>query len=418
MAAVTAVAIGAGERGHHTFGKWALEHPDELRFVAVVDPDPARRSRFGDPHGIAEELRFTTVDDLFARDRMAEAVVVASPDRAHFAGAAGALAAGYHVLLEKPMAATLEETEALVHLAADTDRIVQVAHVLRYTAFFRTLNDVLASERIGDLVTVEHRENVAAWHMAHSFVRGNWANAATATPMIVQKCSHDFDILAWNLDSPVARLSSLGSLFHFHPDRRPIDATDRCSDGCPVEDCAFDARRIYLTDQVGGWPIHVITDDYSMEGRERALREGPYGRCVYTAGSDVVDHQIVTMELESGASAVLVSHGHSYEEQRTMRYDGTKATLRGVFGRTQEIQIVDHHRRQVETVPITTSRGGHGGGDAGLVEAFIAAIQTRGEVPTSPNISLESHHLAFAAEHARVSGETVEMAAWRAGARG
>ncbi len=415
MAPVTAIAIGAGERGHHTFGRWALDHPDELRFVAVVDPDPARRSRFGGPHGIPDAMRLATVDDLFAMERLADAVVVASPDRAHFAGASGALAAGYHVLLEKPMAATLDETEELVRLATESDCVVQVAHVLRYTPFFRTLNEVLASGRIGDLVTVEHRENVAAWHMAHSFVRGNWANAATSTPMIVQKCSHDFDILAWNLDSPVARLGSVGSLFNFRPDRRPIDATDRCTDGCPVSDCAFDARRVYLTDQVGGWPIHVITDDYSMEGRERALRDGPYGRCVYTVGSDVVDHQVVTMELESGASAVLVSHGHSHEEQRTMRYDGTRATLRAVFGRRQRIEVIDHHIASTEEIPIPVASGGHGGGDPGLVHTFVDAVRTGSVVPTSPQVSLESHRLAFAAEHARVTGTTVDMTAWRAG---
>lgn len=415
MTAVTAVAIGAGQRGHHTFGRWALEHPDRLRYVAVVDPDRSRRSRFGNAHGIADGLRFATLDELFARDNLADAAVVTSPDRAHFAGASGAVGAGYHVLLEKPMASTLEETESLVALAAESDRIVVVAHVLRYTPFFRTLNEILTSGRIGDLVTVEHRENIAAWHMAHSFVRGNWASAATATPLIVQKCCHDFDILAWNLDSPVARLGSVGSLFHFKPDRRPIDATDRCIDGCPVADCAFDARRIYLTAQAGRWPIHVITDDYSREGRERALREGPYGRCVYTAGSDVVDHQVVTMELESGASAVLVFHGHSHEEQRTMRYDGTTGTLRGVFGRRQHIEVIDHHTGRVEDVPISAAAGGHGGGDDGLLSTFVAAIAGDGRVPTSPSTGLEGHYLAFAAEHARLTGEAVDMAAWRAG---
>jgi predicted dehydrogenase len=415
MTVVTAVAIGAGQRGHHTFGKWALEHPDRLRYVAVVDPDATRRSRFGDPHGIANEYRFATVEELFAREPLADAAVVTSPDRMHFAGASGALAAGYHVLLEKPMASTLEETERLVQLATESDRIVQVAHVLRYTPFFRTLNDVVTSGRIGDLVTVEHRENVAAWHMAHSFVRGNWANTAQATPMIVQKCCHDFDILAWNLDSPVARLSSVGSLFHFTPDRRPSDATDRCIEGCPVADCAFDARRIYLTEQVGGWPIHVITDDYSREGREHALREGPYGRCVYTAGSDVVDHQVVMMELVSGASAVLVFHGHSHEEQRTMRYDGTKATVRGVFGRTQRIEVIDHGTRQSEEVPIPTATGGHGGGDSRLIETFVESVRTGAPVTTSAMASLESHRLAFAAEEARLTGRTIDMAAFRPG---
>lgn len=315
------------------------------------------------------------------------------------------------------MAATLQETEALVALSEASESVVLVAHVLRYTPFFQTLNAVLASGRIGDVITVEHRENVSAWHMAHSFVRGNWAKAAESTPMIVQKCSHDFDVLAWNLDSPVTRLSSIGSLFHFHPDRRPVGATDRCIDDCPVTDCPFDARRLYLTKQVGGWPIHVITDDYSMEGREQALRDGPYGRCVYTAGSDVVDHQVVTMELASGASAVLVSHGHSHEEQRTMRYDGSKATLRAVFGRTQRIELIDHHLREPEDIVIPNAVGGHGGGDPGLLGTFLDAIEGGGAVPTTPTVSLESHHLAFAAEHARVTGETVDMEAWRAGTR-
>ncbi len=418
MPALTAVAIGAGERGHHTFGAWALANSRDLRYVAVVDPDPIRRSRFGDPHGIPDSARFATAEELFAQGRLADVAVVASPDRAHFAGASGAIQQGYHVLLEKPIAATLEETEALVARAGASSSVVQVAHVLRYTPFFRALNEVITDGRIGDIITVEHRENVWAWHMAHSFVRGNWARQESATPMIVQKCSHDFDILAWNLDSPVTRLSSIGSLFHFRPDRRPVGATDRCTDGCAVEDCAFDARRIYLTDQADGWPIHVITDDYSRAGRERALRDGPYGRCVYTAGSDVVDHQIVTMELASGASCVLIMHGHSHEEQRTMRYDGSTATLRAVFGRRRRIVVTDHRTGRAEEVAIEQASGGHGGGDTGVMATFLSAIRDGAEVPTTPAVSLESHHLAFAAEHARLTGTTIDMNAWRSGRGG
>jgi predicted dehydrogenase len=313
------------------------------------------------------------------------------------------------------MAANLAEAEELARISEHTNQVVQVSHVLRYTPFFRALNDVITSGRIGDIVTVEHRENVAAWHMAHNFVRGNWATAGSSTPMIVQKCSHDFDILAWNLDSPVVRLSSVGSLFEFHPDRRPIGATDRCIDGCPVVDCPFDARRTYLTEQTGGWPIHVITDDFSMEGRSRALREGPYGRCVYTAGSDVVDHQVVTMELASGASCVLVMHGHSHEEHRTMRYDGTRATLRAVFGRSQRIEVIDHARGDAEDIPIDPAVGGHGGGDDALLSEFIDAIRGGGAILTTPSVSLESHYLAFAAEQARVTGDSIDMTTWRAG---
>jgi predicted dehydrogenase len=285
--------------------------------------------------------------------------------------------------------------------------------VLRFTPFFQTLREVIRSGRLGDIVTVEHRENVRSWHMAHSYVRGNWGRGEIATPMIVAKCCHDFDILHWNLGSPVTRLHSVGSLFEFHPERAPKGATARCTDPCPVTDCPYDARRIYLDPTMRGWPIHVITDDLSPEGRLEALKQGPYGRCAYRAESNVVDHQIVTMELESGTSVALIMHGHSHEESRTMRYDGTRATLRGVFGRQQSISVIDHVSGKPEEIEIGTAVGGHGGGDGGIMEAFLATIETGAPPATPAWESLESHFLAFLAEEARNTGAVIDVATRR-----
>ena len=410
MQPVTAVLVGAGQRGRHVFGTYATEHPDELRFMAVVDPNGERRTLFGDRHDIPSQLRFETHDE--AAGTGADAWVIASPDRSHYAVALAAIGAGIPVLIEKPMAASAEDAAALVSAAADADVLLMVAHVLRYTPFFSALHDVVASGRLGDIVTVEHRENVVAWHMAHSFVRGNWSRSDEATPMIVAKCCHDFDILAWNLGS-VKRLSSTGSLLHFRPEHAPPGAAQRCTDPCPVEQCPFDARRLYLDQGQSGWPVHVITDDLSPEGRLAALRLGPYGRCVYTAGSDVVDHQVVAMELETGASASLTMHGHSHEEARTMRYDGTRATLRAVFGRRQVIEVTDHIGGQAERVPIPAAGGGHGGGDWGAIRSFVNAIRSGTEPLTTASESLDSHLLAFASEEARREGSTIDFQEFR-----
>lgn len=407
--------IGAGQRGYFTFGAYALEHPDEIRFVAVVDPDPARRERFVAAHPGAQA--FPTVADWLEPGRTADVAIVASPDRFHTEAAAGAMRAGYDVLLEKPMAATLQESVALVDLAEATGSTLAVAHVLRYTPFFATLHETVTSGRLGEIVTVEHRENVAAFHMAHSFVRGNWSRAAESTPMIVQKCSHDFDILTWNIPSPVVKLSSIGSLVHFQPENAPDGATSRCTDPCPVAACPYDARQ-YLNPAWNAWPVHVITDDMTLAGRTGALRDGPWGRCVYTAGSDVVDHQVVTMELASGASVVLVMHGHSGEESRTMRYDGTQATLRARFGRNSVIEVTDHLGGATQVIPIEVPRGGHGGGDIGVVGAFLDAVRNSRDPLTVAADSLESHVLAFAAEQARVSGQSIDVTAWRSRALG
>ena len=408
-----AILIGAGQRGHFVYGRWALDHPERLRIVAVADPRSDRIDRFADAHGIPASHCFGNPDTLLSIPRIAPAAIIASPDRTHHRHVLAALRAGYHVLAEKPMASTLAQCVELVDASARSPGTLHIGHVLRFTPFFQTLREVIQSGRLGDIVTVEHRENVRSWHMAHSYVRGNWGRGEIATPMIVAKCCHDFDILHWNLGSPVTRLSSVGSLFEFHSERAPEGATARCTDPCPVTDCPYDARRIYLDPAMKGWPIHVITDDLSQEGRLEALHNGPYGQCAYRAESNVVDHQIVTMELESGTSVALVMHGHSHEESRTMRYDGTRATLRGVFGRQQSITVIDHVTGIPEEIPIGTGVGGHGGGDGGIMEAFLATVETGAPPATPASESLESHFLAFLAEEARTTGVVIDVGARR-----
>lgn len=190
----------------------------------------------------------------------------------------------------------------------------------------------------------------------------------------------------------------------------------RCTDGCPVaDDCPFDARRIYLNMNNTGWPVTVITNDLSYEGRLRALQEGPYGRCVYQCDNDVVDHQTVNMEFEGGTSVVLFMHGHSHEEARTMRYDGTRATLRGKFNYVSGwIEIWDHVTNRRIDVDIPPAEGGHGGGDFGVVRAFLRAVRGEAEALTPAREALESHLLAFAAEESRLNGTVVDMADFRA----
>lgn len=411
MEPITAVLVGAGQRGRYVYSAYARAHPDKLRLVGVIEPDRARRSTIADIHAIPDAACFDAVSQ--AVDLHADAWIVASPDRHHHNAVRAALEHGNHVLVEKPIAASMGDVVDLVTTAASGDGILAVGHVLRYTPFFRAINEIVTGDRLGDIVTVRHTENVAAWHMAHSFVRGNWARSAESTPMIVQKCCHDFDILGWNLGSSVVRLNSEGSLFHFRPGEAPPGAAARCTDPCSVEDCPFDARRLYLDEANVGWPVHVITDDLSLEGRYAALRTGPYGRCVYGAGSDVVDHQTVTMVLESGACVILTMHGHSHEEARTMRYDGTRATLRAVFGGRQEIEIIDHATGRVERIRIPDAHGGHGGGDRGLIDGFLSAIREGRKPLTSVEEGLESHFLAFAAEEARLTGATIDMARYR-----
>jgi predicted dehydrogenase len=412
---ITAIMLGAGGRGHFAYGPYAQAHPDELRFVAVAEPNAARRQRFAEAHGIPAERCYESWEQVLAEGKIADACFNMTQDQMHLPSTLAALDVGYDMLLEKPMANRLADTVALVQAAERAGRLLQICHVLRYSPFFATLHNILESGRLGDIITVEHRENVVFWHMAHSFVRGAWRNTELSSPMILAKCCHDLDLLVWNMGQPVEKLHSFGSLMHFRPENAPANATARCTDPCPAaSECPFDARQIYLNPELTRWPVTAITEDLSHEARVRALETGPYGRCVYRCDNDVVDHQTVSMQMANGAHVNLIMHGHSHLESRTMRYDGTRATLRGSFAYGNDsIVIHDHKSGTEEHIPIDSRTSGHGGGDEGIVRSFIQAMRGIAPPLTTARESLESHLLAFAAEESRLQGTVIDMPAFR-----
>jgi predicted dehydrogenase len=459
-APLQAVLIGAGERGANSYAPYALRHPDRLRFVAVAEPDAARRAAFAAWHAIPSERQFSTWEDLLALPQMGEAALVCTQDWQHTAPALAAMRCGYHVLLEKPMATTAEECHQLVRASEDLHRQLHICHVLRYTRHFQKMREIVQSGVLGQIIDVAHRENVSFWHMAHSYVRGNWRNKAESSPMILAKCCHDLDILPWVLGRACLRLNSAGSLSHFRPENAPAGAPLRCTDGCPAAaTCPYYAPWVYQdltafwrsyadtasgTDALAihtylknrpafhalakfvpylrqvtgysGWPLTVITGgDPTPEKIERALREGPYGRCVYHCDNDVVDHQVVLMQFEDDITVTLTMHGHSHTEYRTTRIEGSRGRLMAEFGNGGAFITVDEHRSGRHTRYNTSAdeRSGHGGGDMALMQAFVDSISgDPSAARTTARQALTSHRMAFAAEQARLENRLIEAEAF------
>lgn len=138
------------------------------------------------------------------------------------------------------------------------------------------------------------------------------------------------------------------------------------------------------------------------------------------------------MELASGTTVSFAMHGHSHDETRTIRYDGTLATLRARFSETDPQITVHHHGTgEVEHIDLDDGAGSgldHGGGDLGVLRAFAASMaalglddgigpgapQAAAPATTDGRTSLESHVIGWAAEEARVTGTVVDLADFRA----
>ncbi|MYW06653.1 Gfo/Idh/MocA family oxidoreductase [Streptomyces sp. SID3343] len=412
---VTLAIVGAGARGAGYARIAAAEGLADL--AAVADPDPARRGALAAEFGIPDDRVFADWRDLAALPRLADAVIVATPDRLHADPAVAFAELGYALLLEKPMAPTEHEARRIVDAAVRNDVLLAVCHVLRYTPYSATLKRLIDTGRIGDVVSVEHLEPVGWWHQAHSYVRGQWAVEADSSSMLLAKSCHDIDWLGHLVGQPVARVSSFGGLHHFRAENKPAGAGDRCVT-CPVErTCAYSAPRIYerfLGDPVHEqWPLGVVTDDVSTAGLRKALAEGPYGACVYTGRNDVVDHQVVNLEYTGGATASFTMTAFTALDFRKTRVFGTRGSLDG-DGRA--ITLHDFLTDEVETFSVEPDGGasaadGHGGADTELMRAFVAAVATgdRTLISSGPYETLVSHLVVWAAEQARREGTVVSM---------
>ena len=286
---ITLALLGTGSRGH-TFSSFAQRYPDRARVVAVADPRIDRRDALADQLGVAADKRFDDWRDLAAQARLADAVIVTTPDREHVGPACRFAELGYHVLLEKPIAPTRAGCNEVIDAVEKAGVILAVCHVMRYTAYTDRVKTILAAGRLGQLVGVEHLEPVGWWHFAHSFVRGNWRSSDQAGPSILTKCCHDLDWLRYIVGRPALRVSSRGGLHHFNADSRPAGAADRCLD-CAVEpDCPYSAPRLYLgclgDPERERWPLSVVTTDLTEQG---------YGVHCATASTGAASTHVTTM---------------------------------------------------------------------------------------------------------------------------
>lgn len=405
MQTITAILLGAGSRGNFIYGPYAEKYPNDLNFVAVAEPDEQRRNQFAAVHEIAAEQTFASWEDILAQGKIADAAIVSTQDRMHFEPAMKALELGYHIILEKPMSTLTEECVKLEAAARKHGRLLMVSHVLRYSPFWATIKEVISEGVIGKVASIQLTENVGFQHMAHSYVRGHWRNTEQSSPIILAKSCHDLDIISWLMNATCSRVSSFGSLMHFREEEAPAGSTHRCTDGCAVQrSCPYSAIKIYLETKDPHY-ARYITNDPTPANTLQAIKEGPYGRCVYRCDNDVVDHQVVNMEFDNGANASFTLSGFTQHIARTVQVMGTHGEIQGNM--EDGVVKIYHFATGKQILHQFSPTGdGHGGGDDRFIRSFVDAIRQFDDDPnqglTSAAASLQSHLIAFAAEQSRI----------------
>ncbi len=415
---VSIILIGAGNRGRGIFGQYALDMPHRAKFVGVVEPDDAKRAEFSAAHGISKEMQFRHYNELFAKERLADAVVIATLENERVAPILGAIKLGYNLLVEKPLGTSIDDIVRITDAARAFDGVFMVCHQMRYVPLYNTIKGLLESGKYGEVVCIQHSENLSFSHMAHSFVRGLFNNSEMS-PMILAKCCHDMDILRWWIGKRPQKVASFGSLKHFKPENAPTGAPDFCLDGCPAEaGCPFSVLKLYFNDDTDQAYIRQMGVVSSKKQLMELLKTNQFGRCVYHAGNNVVDNQIVQMLFDDDVTVTHTMCGHNAIERRITKISLTRGEIELDFSKKRIYAHTFSPEAKNVIIPAEI-KGTHGGGDRLIMDSLVDAIITgdRSRVLTSVDMSLDSHLLAFAAEEARVTGRVVDLKEFEAAAR-
>lgn len=416
---ISAIIVGAGHRSM-TYAGLADIEPEELKIVGIAEPDEHRRNMVAEKYNIPPEHCFRNVDELVKVPKFADAVINGTMDQIHVETSIPLLKAGYDILLEKPFAVNEEETRELVTCAKENGRKIMVCFVLRYADFYREIKKVLLSGEIGDVINIQMAEHVSYHHLLTSYVRGKWANSNRChTSMLLAKSSHDIDIMMWLMDkdNPV-RVTSFGSRMQFREENAPENSGTRCLVDCPIEsDCPYSARRIY-SDHPDHWSCYVWDklegyEHVSEEGRIEFLKTSPYGICAYKCDNNVVDHQSVCVEFESGATGTHNMIGGSSFSVRTIHIIGTKGEIYGNFESGKfTVSLINpepdcgYIQREVDTNLLSETKEGHGGGDMNLIRDFVHYIRDN-EMSvscTSIDETVKGHLVVFKADESMAHG--------------
>ena len=308
-------------------------------------------------------------------------------------------------------------------------------------------------------------------------LRGNWRKESTAAPSLLTKSCHDIDFLLWLLcESSRAGggmphlpsyVSSTGSLSYFKKSRKPKSAGNATNClSCPIErDCLYSAEKLYYERQLAKgnarWPVDIVVpdieiclekegkapakaklmaklaEDYSHSMPQKEIDARPwFGRCVWESDNDVCDDQVVTMtwedntisnafgESSSRGAKTAVFHMIAFTEKQCERRGRIYGTKGEIEYDSEKIQVHDFATGETQTHHPRQGAGKHGGGDEGLAQQYVKALNAvKNEGKSVQEAQMEhigcsfediirSHAMVFAAEEARRGKKVVKWSDW------
>ncbi len=303
----------------------------------IIDDNLANfKERMGDDVFVTKEYqRVLERDDV-------DAIAITVPDYLHEEIACAALDAGKHVFLEKPMAITTAGCDRILAAWKASGQHFMVGFNMRYMSIFRTMKEIIESGAIGEVKAAWCRHFVG---MGGNFYYQSWHGPRkNSNTLLLQKGSHDIDMIHWLTGQYSKRVAAFGSLDFFGGDK-PNDLT--CDD-CPEAGTCW---------------------EYSDNIRNK---------CAFRQENDVEDNNVMIMELDGGVKASYLQCHFTPDYHRNYTIIGTEGRIENSEPE-MKVWLKTRHSNSWRaladrTYDIKSASGSHGGADPVITEDFLDMV--------------------------------------------
>lgn len=349
--------------------------------VGFCDPNPGRlemaRGRL--PEGYPDVGLYTEGEfDRMIEDTKPETVVVTSKDSTHHKYIVRAMALGCDVICEKPLTTDAEKAQAIVDVKKKTGCELTVTHNARYSPSRAQVRRLLQDGVIGEVLSVELRWLLSTSHGADYFRRWH-RRRENSGGLIVHKATHHFDLVNWWIGSSPVKVSAFGTRQYYLPETGDAlgltDRTDRCHT-CPHArdgSCKF-ALNMEKSEALKA----MYLDQEQFDGYHRDA-------CIWDPEIDIEDTMNLVVQYASGATMSYSLNAFAPWEGYNVAFNGSRGRLEhsvvedaGAFGEAEAHMIhkgtvtrVFPHFASPRDEEVWKSEGGHGGGDAPLLEVLF-----------------------------------------------
>lgn len=420
MKKLKAVVVGFGNRGE-IYAEYALEDPEHLEIVAVVDKLQHRLEHAKKVHSLRDDQLFTSLDEFLSKNIEADVVINGTMDQDHYKTCMAILNHGYNMLCEKPIVNNKNDLLDIKKAAEEHGCLVFVCHVLRYTPFYRTIKQKLLDGEIGKVLSMEMNEHVALAHYIDSYDRGKWNDEKVCgSTFLLAKCCHDLDMITWlNNSTKPANICSFGGRHLFTEENAPEGHTEFCYQ-CPhYETCLMSSKRQNL--EMDPMPfltwarLNKPVEEITMEEKIEFLKHDIYGKCAYTCAKNLVDRQNLIIQFEDGSVCNFMLVAGAAKADRYIHIVGS---LGEIEGKIEENKIVVRKTYKGEEtidlnkqIIIKVKDGGHSGGDYMIMHDLVNYLN--GDKSSISITSLEDsvlgHLCVYAADESRKSGKIINL---------